>query len=59
MYRLKMESKFEVGTLVKVAISNTKSLKGVVTLDDYGDQYFVELEDGHGGWYYDTELELA
>lgn len=54
-----MEKKFEVGNQVVVAISNTKTMKGVVTIDDYGDQYFVELVDGHGGWYYDTELEIA
>lgn len=43
-----MEKKFEVGDQVIVTISDTETMKGVVTLDDYGDQYFVELSDGNG-----------
>lgn len=54
-----MEKKFEIGDQVIVKISDTETMKGVVTIDDYGDQYFVELSNGCGGWYYDTELEIA
>ena len=52
------KGKFNVADEVRVIEIDTTTQKGVVT-EVHGDECFVQLSDGHGAWFKESELEDA